>query len=578
MIVKIKNRLGRALFNWRKILMSVGVVLAVLTVIFQFIYPADKLALLAYVDGVNVGGWQKSDAIKKLDDAYTNATISVYFGQSAEPLLRPTSSDIGLGISNESRINVIEYPWYLRIIPTSILWSGFINAPNAGPTYTRNEVAVDNYLDGQFGDSCNIPPRDASLRANKGSLEVVSSQSGGNCNINVLRQDLLSIGLHPVGENRINIAVQDVLPTVTDDMARQFGVDLQNKLSNGILVESGAIRQLVSAAELFQWMDFVPRDGRLDYDFNAERATAYFNTNIALSMYVKPGTTTITTMDFIETSRIDGAVGRSLDVASTLAGMKDSVNGGGAAAVVTMAVPPLINYIRSYSHSDVGLSALVQQYDVDHDGSFAVSMYELSGRGRRVGYNDTVVGVSASTYKLFVAYSTLKRIESGVWHWSDSATEDNDIAGCFDNMIVWSDNYCTETLMEKIGYRVATDEAHEIGCYDTAFISDDGYAKTSSADLSSLLARLQTGQILTQQSSRDRLIDAMMRNTYREGIPAGVGGSVVADKVGFINGVLNDAAIVYSPTGIYVLVIMTDGSSWDTIADLASKIEELRTN
>ena len=41
-------------------------------------------------------------------------------------------------------------------------------------------------------------------------------------------------------------------------------------------------------------------------------------------------------------------------------------------------------------------------------------------------------------------------------------------------------------------------------------------------------------------------------------------------------GLLHDAAIVYSPSGTYVLVIMTDGSSWAEIAALTRKIEELR--
>ena len=50
----------------------------------------------------------------------------------------------------------------------------------------------------------------------------------------------------------------------------------------------------------------------------------------------------------------------------------------------------------------------------------------------------------------------------------------------------------------------------------------------------------------------------------------------MADKVGFLDGLLHDAAIVYSPSGTYVLVIMTDGSSWAEIAALTRKIEELR--
>ena len=67
----------------------------------------------------------------------------------------------------------------------------------------------------------------------------------------------------------------------------------------------------------------------------------------------------------------------------------------------------------------------------------------------------------------------------------------------------------------------------------------------------------------------------MKRNVYRQGIPAGASGTV-ADKVGFLNGLLHDAAIVYSPKGTYVLVILTNGSSWANIAELTKKIEALR--
>ena len=43
-----------------------------------------------------------------------------------------------------------------------------------------------------------------------------------------------------------------------------------------------------------------------------------------------------------------------------------------------------------------------------------------------------------------------------------------------------------------------------------------------------------------------------------------------------MNGLLHDAAIVYSPKGTYVIAVMTDGSSWATIADLARQIDTLR--
>ena len=65
----------------------------------------------------------------------------------------------------------------------------------------------------------------------------------------------------------------------------------------------------------------------------------------------------------------------------------------------------------------------------------------------------------------------------------------------------------------------------------------------------------------------------MKRQVYRKGLPAGVG-VPVADKVGFLEGYLHDSAIVYSPKGVYILVIYSNGSSWGAIADAAKKIHE----
>ena len=68
----------------------------------------------------------------------------------------------------------------------------------------------------------------------------------------------------------------------------------------------------------------------------------------------------------------------------------------------------------------------------------------------------------------------------------------------------------------------------------------------------------------------------MKENVYVSGIPTGVPGATVADKVGFMDGLLHDAAIIYSTKGDYVLIIMTNGSSWGNIAALAKEIEAAR--
>lgn len=571
---QLSNFLVRIRPHWRKILLIGGAVILNLVIIFQLLYPSDYLVPFTIVDGVNLGGWQKSDAIKKLDSEHTKTAIPLYFGTDEKAYRSPQPNEIGLVISNEARINKIDYPWYLRIVPSSILWMHYVIGDNTEPDYQRDETKLSAYIVKELGDSCAVKPIDASLNAVGSTLAVVKSKNGGICDVKVVSRMLLDVKPQLDNDFRVTVPVEVIAPNVSDETARLFGDALQERTKSGVDIAAGGLAQTVTASELFSWIDFSVTNGKLGYVFNPDRAAVYLDKEIAPKVAVSAGTTTISTYDFVETSRIDGASGKGFDINATLDNLKTYLDGAIEQVTAAMKlISPNIVYTRSYSPTDTGLSALVQQYAEDHVGVYGVSMIELSGKNRRVSYNETKSFTSASTYKLFVAYSTLKRVEEGVWHWTDQITGGRDLSTCFDDMIVKSDNPCGEVLLEKIGYRNITNEANDIGCIGTSFIDS---VRTTAADLALLLAELQSGQILTQQSSRDILINAMKRNIYRNGIPTGLDSMVVADKVGFLYGLLHDAAIVYSPNGVYVLAIMTDGSDWTTIADFAKQIEALR--
>jgi len=573
----IKGIHRRLRIHWRKILLFGGSGLLALILLGQLLYPANRLAPFTTIDGVSFSGWQKTDAIKQLDSRYKNEIIPIYFGKAVKAYRSPKLDEIGLTAKNEARISKIDYPWYLRIVPTSILWAHFITERGTVPTYARNDAVLSAYITKELGNSCDVKPQDASLKASGEKFDVVPAHSGGTCEVSTVKQMLSVTKPQLEVAYRVTIPVKEVLPTVNDKVARQFGDSLQTKAGTGVVLSVNGANQTVPTGELFSWMDFSTVDGQIDYVFNADRASAYLTKEVAPKVAINAGTTTVSTYNFTETSRVNGSNGRNLDIGATLGSLKSYIDGSSdKATAVTTVVSPQITYKRSYSSDDVGISALMQQYSESHPGVYGVSMIELSGQNRRASYNGDKLFTTASTYKLFVAYSTLKRVEDGSWNWTDPITGGRDLSTCFDDMIVKSDNACASALLTKVGQKNVTNEAHAIGCTSTTFVGVDEI-KTTPADLALLLAQLQMGQILSQQSSRDTLISAMKRNIYRRGIPAGIGGSVVADKVGFLYGLLHDASIVYSPTGTYVLVIMTDGSSWSTIADFASQIEALRT-
>lgn len=318
---------------------------------------------------------------------------------------------------------------------------------------------------------------------------------------------------------------------------------------------------------MYAWLDFVVADGKLGTRVNVERAGAWLNANVAAKVTVKPGVSYIKTVDFTETSRVNGSEGRAIDIAATVGSLQQVVDGSSqTASTATVVVPPTEEYTRTYSPTDTGLSALLANYAKDHTGTFGISLIELDGKKRRADYQGDKTFVTASTYKLFAAYELLKQIDAGKRSWDTEAA-------CFNKMITYSDNACAENYLNSLGLSTITKDIQAIGLKNSTFMKSGGPFTTAN-DLTLLLGMLQSQQNFSSVN-RGRLISAMKANVYRKGIPAGASGTV-ADKVGFMDGLLHDAAIVYSPSGTYVLAIMTEGSSWATIADLARQIGTLR--
>jgi len=270
-------------------------------------------------------------------------------------------------------------------------------------------------------------------------------------------------------------------------------------------------------------------------------------------------------MDGVETSRAEGAEGRGLNFTTTADALKRQLlDGDGTARGDIISLPPRVVYQRSYSATRAGLQALLNDIVADK-GDYGISVRMLDGTA--TSSNGGKRYHPASTYKMYVAYSLLKRTASGEIKWDDAATGGKNISQCFDLMIINSDNTCAEWLGDKIGWSNINNEVHAIGLSNTSTIRGGMYSTADDETL--FLMKLQNGSILNT-AERDRLLDVMKRQVYRSGIPAGVG-VTVADKVGFLDGDLHDAAIVYGKQ-TYMLTIMSSGSSWAQIADAARQI------
>lgn len=189
-------------------------------------------------------------------------------------------------------------------------------------------------------------------------------------------------------------------------------------------------------------------------------------------------------------------------------------------------------------------------------GSTAAQNAVYNSGSLSASVNGDTLETSASTYKLFIA----AYLFSHNYTWTDAATTG------FNNMVVNSANDFSESILSEYGAATINQYLTSQG-WNNVF-DDDRAAETTSNNLASVLTSLQAGNgAFSDSSLQNWLLSDMSQQVYRDGIPAAAGtGATVQDKVGFLDDVNNDAAIVTMPNGArFILVIMTHGHNQATL-------------
>ena len=193
--------------------------------------------------------------------------------------------------------------------------------------------------------------------------------------------------------------------------------------------------------------------------------------------------------------------------------------------------------------------------------------------GAYVTYNGTQPVPAASTIKIPVLVAFFQEVDKGNMHLDQMLTMTKDVmvSGSGDmqymqenkkfpaievarKMIVISDNTATEMLVKEMGGKdVLNQRFKEWGMKHTEInniLPDlEGTNKTSSEDLSKLLARIERGDLISARS-RDRLIAIMEGTRTRTLLPQGLEKQAnIAHKTGDIGTIIGDAGIIDIPTG-----------------------------
>jgi len=477
------------------VISSVGAIL-----LFQVLYPGDRMLPLEKVGATHVGTWLKQDAAKKLEKQLANSQINVYIGDSKSAYTTIKPKDIGLSMNVSKSMPSSEYPWYVRIVPTSILWFQLLQ-PNPNIGYSRNEKIALQFLESDLATSCVLPAKNASLKFNGKDFDVVSAREGGTCKKSDAMSALANVSPSFSGVASARIPAEVSQPKIHDADAQKLADKLMSTSKSGVSIIVGKTSQNIPQTEVLSWLSFTTKSSELTFNVDATKSKKYFSSNVTPKIAKQAGTTYISTQDFTILSKKVGATGQTLNTTATLATIEDVLNGDSEAAkamtadseaakAMTAPLKPNVVYRRSYTSTSTGISALITHYDDEHAGDFGVAFSELSGQSRSASHQATRQFTTASTYKLFVAYGTLRNVDSGKWKWSMQVQGGRNLTKCFDDMIVKSDNACAEALLKKLGYSKLTNDIRALGLSQSGFVTGDT-PLTTAGDLTLFLTKLQ---------------------------------------------------------------------------------------
>jgi beta-lactamase class A len=132
-------------------------------------------------------------------------------------------------------------------------------------------------------------------------------------------------------------------------------------------------------------------------------------------------------------------------------------------------------------------------------------------------------------------------------------------------MIQESDNIAALVLLDAVGVEAVNARLRGLGLHDTHLVDrragGTGDHVTTAADMARLMELLATGQAIDAQVSEEvlRLLELKQSVSWvTDELPFWV---KVAHKWGDLPGTRNEAAIVFSPRGSYVVVVLTEGSA-----------------
>jgi beta-lactamase class A len=231
------------------------------------------------------------------------------------------------------------------------------------------------------------------------------------------------------------------------------------------------------------------------------------------------------------------------------------------AASVALAAPPAPTPPPAVPDA-APLQRLIDTFTAGQPAQWGIYVQDLR-TGATAHSNSDTQFLSASLYKLFVAYGIYQQIDAG-------RLPAARVAACLNQMITVSSNDCGQALGNRLGWGEFNAQLKAAGFNHTNLAS---LQKTSAADVALLLERLYQGKLLSPASTQaflGLLKAQQINNRLPIGLPAG---TPMAHKTGDLFGYVHDAGIVYGPTSAYLVAVLS--GPWSAPGSAPSRFAEL---
>ncbi len=534
-----------------------------------FAVQFNRLPLFSKVDGVNLSLSSVPAAAAKLSESHAKRKVAINLDGKQLSL---NAANSGIAIDQAKIIRDLRRTSGWNRLPIVQVISNVSTSPL--PSYTFNSEDLNRALEEVVPTRSKLPT-DANLLVPKdmiGEVQIIPEVLGSKLDASIAA-DQIRRRVEGGNQFAVTITDQPVYPRI-------LGANLTSKVAQAnslrersVTLKSGAVTYTLAGNDLLSLLSVAPDEQGIP-EVRVDRAKLVQFLSVAgKGFYQAPVAAQINLLDGVEVSRTGGTKGKQLDqekVADALIQALETNTPSTEAILADVAIP--LRYSRSYSNTSHGLLKLIENFAATHGGSYYIGVVELTDQNPRSAFYraDSAV-IPASTFKAFLAFVALKKIDQGTLSY-ETQTSLGTVDYCIKRMITISVDNCAVAIADLIGWEEVDRVLHEYGFNSTSLNNQYGGNKTTTAnDEMKLLVGLHNRELLTDEKTT-YLLDFMKQQIYRSGIPAGSFGSVVADKVGILSGLYHDVGIVYSPSATYALVIMTNGGNFSTIKALAAEV------